>query len=111
MLMDNSSGINEIMTEIGNRIKDIRIASCLTQSDLAKKSGISLSSVRRIENGQSVQFDNILSVLKAMQLISKLDIAIPATKLSPVQHLNGEKKKKIYRKSLKSANKEWEWGE
>ena len=110
-MMDNTNGINEILVEIGNRIKDIRIASCLTQSDLARKSGISLSSVRRIENGKTVQFDNILSVLKALQLISKLDLAIPATKLSPVQHLNGEKKKKIYRKAKKSENKEWNWGE
>ena len=111
MFIDNSSGINEGLEEIGKRIKDLRIASCYTQSDLAKKAGISVSSIHRIELGKSVQFDNILRVMKALNILSKMEQAIPVQKISPMQQLKAERKKKIYRKPKTSKEKVWEWGE
>lgn len=111
MIIDNTSGVNETIEEIGSRIKDLRIASCYTQEELAKKANISESSIRRIEQGKSVQFDNILNVLKALGLMSKIDMIIPVQELTPIQVLKGEKKKKTYRKPIKKGNKRWEWGE
>jgi len=111
MIIENTSGINESLEEIGMRIKDLRIAACYTQSDLAKKSGISVSSIRRLEAGQSVQFDNVLSVMKALNILSKVEIAIPVQKISPMQQIKGVKKKKAYRKPRKQSESTWEWGE
>lgn len=111
MLIENSTGINAGLEEIGKRIKDLRIASCYTQSDLAKKAGISVSSIHRIELGKSVQFDNILRVMKALNILSKMELAIPIQRMSPIEQLKAERKKKIYRKSKMSKEKVWEWGE
>lgn len=111
MIIENFSGINESLEEIGVRLKDLRIAACYTQSDLAKKSGISVSSIRRIESGQSVQFDNILSVMKALNILSRMEISIPVQKASPMQQIKGVQKKKAYRKPTKQSETTWEWGE
>lgn len=111
MIIENFSGINESLEEIGVRLKDLRIAACYTQSDLAKKSGISVSSIRRIESGQSVQFDNILSVMKALNILSRMEISIPVQKASPMQQIKGVQKKKAYRKPTKQSKTTWEWGE
>lgn len=111
MTIENISGINESLGEIGLRIRDLRIASCYTQSDLAKKAGISVSSIHRIEQGQSVQFDNILSVLKALNLLSRMEIAVPVQRVSPMQQLKGVQKKKTYRRPKQGNGATWEWGE
>lgn len=111
MTLENTAGINESLEEIGIRVKDLRIAACLTQNDLAKKAGISVSSVYRIEQGRTVQFDNILSVLKALNLLSKMEVVFPPQGITPMQQLIGEKKKKTYRKPKRPENVVWEWGE
>ena len=125
MRIENISGINETLIEIGSRIKDSRIAACYTQKDLADYAGVSVSSVHRIEKGQSIQFDNLLSIMKALNLLSKLDIAFQVQQNTPIQQLTMVKKKKIYRpkkvnltkrgridKAGKKTNtSKWEWGE
>jgi len=110
MIIDNISGVSESLVEIGERIKSIRIAACYTQEDLARRAGVSLSSVQRIEKGQSVHLDIFLSVLKALNILSKMDAAVPVQKISPMEQLKGEKKKKIYRKKTNSKP-EWTWGD
>lgn len=110
MTIDNYLGVNESLSEFGLRIKEIRIGACLTQKDLAEKAGVSLSTIRRIEDGQTVQFENILRVLKALNLLSKLEMLVPSQRLTPMQLLEGEKKKKTYRKSTKKQNN-WTWDE
>jgi len=109
MRIENTAGIEESLSEIGSRIKDLRIAACYTQKDLAKKSGISLSSIQRIEQGQSVQLDNMLRVMKALGLLSKLETAFHVQSITPMQLAHSETKKKTYRKP--KTDKVWEWGE
>ncbi len=110
MTIDNYMGIQESLLEFGFRVKEIRISACMTQKDLAEKAGVSLSTVRRIEDGQTVQFENILRVLKSLNLLSKLEMLVPSQKLTPMQLLEGEKKKKIYRKPVKKQS-DWTWDE
>lgn len=104
------STIEDSLSELGNRIKEIRIASEMTQEDLAQKAGISYSSVHRLENGNSVQTDSLLRVLKALNLIQGLEAVLPKQEMSPVDMLTSVKKKKIYRKTAKTETV-WKWGE
>lgn len=126
MHIENSSGINETLIEIGKRIKDLRIASCYTQKDLAKCAGISVSSIYRIEQGQSIQFDNLLAIMKTLNMLSKLELIFPEYKITPTEQLKKQRKKKIYRPKkvnlTRKRNSEdgggdvkdkilWDWGE
>ena len=102
-----------IMKELGQRLKDTRIAIPLTQQELADRAGISLRTVIRIEKGESVRIDYILSVLRAMDLLKNLEIVIPEQIISPVQlHDYGKKRKRATssRKKQKVEN-EWKWGD
>ena len=40
--------------DIGNKIKEIRIKSLLSQADFAKELGVSFSTVNRWENGKAI---------------------------------------------------------
>ena len=66
-----------IMKEIGIRIKDTRIAIDLTQKELAERAGISQRTIERIENGENIKVENIINVLRAMQLLRNLDNLVP----------------------------------
>ena len=49
--------------------------------------------------------------MKALNILSKMELAIPIQRMSPIEQLKAERKKKIYRKSKMSKEKVWEWGE
>ena len=57
----------EIAQEIGGRVKKLRLSSCMSQSEFACTSGVSLSTVRRVENGHllEVTFGHLLRMLRA----------------------------------------------
>ncbi len=102
--------IEDALSELGERVKETRIASEMTQEELAEKAGISYSSLYRLESGKSVQTDSLLRVLKALNMLQKLDVVLPKQEISPMEMLAPVKKKKIYRKSAKQ-NTTWTWGE
>ena len=58
---------SEIAQELGSRIKNLRLSSCFSQSEFARLSGVSLSTLRRVESGHmlEVSFGNILQILRA----------------------------------------------
>ena len=54
---ENNAGI---MAELGQRIKDTRIAMNYTQTEMEEQSGVALRTILRIEKGESVNFESIL---------------------------------------------------
>ena len=52
-----------ILKELGKRIQDIRISVTITQRELAERAGVSPSTMERIENGENVKIENIMSVI------------------------------------------------
>lgn len=101
-----------IMKEIGLRVKDTRIASELTQKELAEKAGIAQRTVERIENGENIKIENILNVLRALQLIQNIENLIPEQRLRPTE-LYDKGKKRLRATSKKHADItiEWKWGD
>ena len=53
---ENNAGI---MAELGQRIKDTRIAMNYTQTEMEEQSGVALRTILRIEKGESVNFESI----------------------------------------------------
>ena len=60
-----------ILAKLGARIKSTRLKQNITQESLAISANISLSSVKKIENGEIKSFDSLLRVLR---VLGKLDI-------------------------------------
>ena len=75
-----------IMTKVGERLKAVRLKQNITQQTLAKESGVSLSSVKKIEKGEIRSFDSLLRVLR---MLGKLDVLLPLVEeeqLSPSEY-------------------------
>lgn len=101
-----------IMKEMGTRIKDTRISMMLTQKTLAERAGISQRTIERIENGENVKVENVINLLRAIQLLQNLEILIPEQKMRPTE-LHDNNKRRLRAASKKHANItiEWKWGD
>ena len=104
-----------IMTKVGERLKAVRLKQNITQQTLAKESGVSLSSVKKIEKGEIRSFDSLLRVLR---MLGKLDVLLPLVEeeqLSPseyyelVQKVGAYQRKRAAGKSTKKDKEEQVW--
>jgi transcriptional regulator with XRE-family HTH domain len=62
----------KLKSHISELIRYYRSQSNLSQEDLAQKAGVSYRTVLRIENGQSCNFDSVLSILVSLGLVMKI---------------------------------------
>jgi HTH-type transcriptional regulator / antitoxin HipB len=62
------SGMQDIQTlaELGQAVRDARLAACLTTVEVAKVSGRSRDVLHRLENGQDVSASSLLAILAAI---------------------------------------------
>lgn len=97
----------EICRRIGRKIRQLRLRQNITQMSLAVQSQISVSSVKKIENGEIGTFDSLMRVLR---ILGELDVFSPLLKeeeMSPNEYLKFmETVKKKQRKRAKSDKKE-----
>ena len=96
-----------ILTKIGEHLKALRLKQNITQQALAEEAGVSLSSVKKIEQGAIGSFDSLLRVLRTL---GKLDVLLPLVEeeqLSPneyyemVQKAGAHKRKRAAGKTHK----------
>ena len=76
-----------ILEKIGARLKTRRISRGLKQQELAEESGVGVSTIAKIESGQSVAFSLLISVMRTLGLLENLDLLIPEQKPSPLELL------------------------
>jgi len=100
-----------IMGEIGQRIKDARIASSMTREELAARSGASMSTIVRAESGANVGFDQIINIMRALGLLSNIDMLLPEYEPSPLDIVSGKKKRQRASSSKPAKGSEWKWGD
>lgn len=89
-----------ILKKFGMRLKTYRISRELKQQELAIESGVSVSTIAKIENGQSVTFSLLISVMRTLGLLENLDMLVPEQKPSPMELLKmqGKKVKRVRNK-------------
>ena len=102
-----------ILKEFGKRIHDTRISVTMTQRELAERAGVSLSTMERIENGDNVKIENILNVMRALSLLSNLDILIPEQEIIPTIVIEQRVRRQRVRKGRQNEahTVDWKWGD
>ena len=92
-----------ILEKIGARLKTRRISRGLKQQELAEESGVGVSTIAKIESGQSVAFSLLISVMRTLDLLENLDLLVPEQKPSPMELLRtqGRKVKRVRNKKDK----------
>ncbi|MBL4566815.1 MAG: helix-turn-helix transcriptional regulator [Porticoccus sp.] len=93
--MSNAS----ILTELGSRIKSLRLSKNKDQQQFSYDSGVSLRTLSRLENGHSISLEAVLKVIRTLGLIERLDLLLPTTEISPVQQAKNKHQKQRQRAS------------
>lgn len=84
-----------IAEEIGERLKQARLNRDLTQSDIAVLAGVARKTVLNAEKGK-VQLENLIAIMKALDLTDQIDLFLPKQIISPLQlaKLQGKKRQR-----------------
>jgi len=80
----------EILDEIGSRLRRHRLQANITQADLARQGGISLRTLGNIETGRDVQLGTLIRILRALGRLDSLNAFLPPAGVSPMELLRGQ---------------------
>ena len=107
--MDKRKDYQEYIRELGQKIKIYRVMKEMSQQDLEDKTGVSKRSISRLEQGESVQLENLFRILLALDLGENIDLLVPDQTKSPSFYLDqSESKNKRVRQ--KTEKKDFKWG-
>ena len=100
------SSTEDVLSEIGSRIKAARIAMPATQKEIAEYSNL--------ETGKDVSFSTIIEVLRALGQLQSLELMIPEQGLRPSQIAKlGKPRERARSKAASKPEKQsgWKWGD
>ena len=100
-----------ILSELGNRIKQYRISLNLTQTELAEKCGISMSTVVRIENGDDIKFSNYIRILSGLDILENINTLVPEESADYKKIFEEKVPRKRVRQKNETGKADWTWGE
>ena len=108
------SSTAEILSEIGSRIKEQRIAINVTQKEMAETVNLSQKTISNLETGKDVSFSTVVEVLRALGQLQSLELMIPEQGLSPSQIAAlGKPRERASSKAKEKpeAQSGWKWGD
>ena len=111
MKITNLSNEKSILSEIGNRIQQYRVSMNVTQVEFAKKCGISLKTIARIENGDDLKLSNLIKIMNEFNIVDNLDALIPEPQPDYKAMFEEKTTRKRARPDKKKPNDTWVWGE
>ena len=96
--MDNLYGAADttIKKRIGESLKALRLKQNITQQSIANASQVSISTVKKLENGEIGSFDAFIRLLRTLGKLEILQPLVEAEELSPNEYyalVNAKKKK------------------
>src|SRR5271157_4769776 len=107
-----------VLTELGSRLERHRLERNWTQAEIAALAGVGQATVQRAERGQSVQMTSMIKLLRALELLAGLDLAIPESVDLPIARLEREQRRsrrrargRRGRPPAKDAEEPWRWGD
>lgn len=105
----------EITKRISSRLKELRLKQNISRQDVSASSGVSVSSIVRMEDGEIKSFESFLRILRTL---GKIDVLLPLVEeeeISPSEYfkLVHSAKTKQRKRASKSKNnvqqEESEW--
>ena len=73
-----------IMSEVGSRVKALRLRRNLTQKQVAAAAAVSLNVIKALERGKG-KISSLVAVLRELDALETLDSFLPEPKISPLQ--------------------------
>ncbi|MCW7470776.1 helix-turn-helix domain-containing protein [Leptospira kanakyensis] len=110
----SDKNLYEILEKIGTSLKGRRVQMELSQEELSSKSGVSASSIARLETGKgNISLLNLLSLLKELDLLNEFQLTFRDSNLSLALLAKSKSKKprqRVRKQKSPNKNKEWVWG-
>ncbi|MCE2519191.1 MAG: helix-turn-helix transcriptional regulator [Alphaproteobacteria bacterium] len=103
----------QMETEIGYRLAQLRLSRNVTQSMLARDSGIGLRTLRRLEVGEPSTLDTFLRVVLALDLGDAILGAVPTGQVRPIERVSraGAQRRRARPRPRKDLDPAWTWGD
>ena len=106
-----------VLAELGERIAGTRLNKNITQKHLAKEAGVSLPTLQRLEQGESISATNLVRVLRALGLLENFNALVPEQPVSPMMQvkMRGNIRERASGKRKKHKGKQpkdeqtWQW--
>ncbi|MEC4272553.1 helix-turn-helix domain-containing protein [Adlercreutzia sp. R25] len=112
MTIDDFASNEAVAKELGDRLRQARIGYPLTQAQLARRAGVSQRTVANLERGADVTTGSLVSVLRALGLLSRMEMLVPAQEPGPLELLSEEPRRQRVRASRKTGTgTAWKWGD
>ncbi len=86
--MEEGLTTDELLVELGEQLRAQRLRVNLSLEAVAKKTGLSINAVRRLESGHGSTLASFVSVVKALNRAPWLSTFQPAVTINPLQLLN-----------------------
>jgi transcriptional regulator with XRE-family HTH domain len=111
--IDYFSSTQEVLKEIGRRIKKTRIAMSVTQEEMAERTGLSKRTISNLETGKDVSLSTLIDILRAENLLQNMDLITPDEGIRPSQIVALGKMRERVRKGKQpgTGQTEWKWGD
>ena len=103
--------MSDSLDELRKKFKLYRIFYPLTQKELADKSGVSVRSISRFENGEDIGLSSFYKLLKALNLDKNIDMLIPDQRKRPSYYLDENINRKRYKAKKVEEKTEIKWGD
>ena len=94
----------DVMEQFAKMIEKERIRKNMTQKDLYRASGMSASAYRSFLDSKNTKFENIINLLFALDLTSKIEELIKVEEFISLEEIRAEKKQKV-RKRVRESKK------
>ncbi len=92
MRIDRLTPNPAVFEELGARLARVRKQRGLTQDELAKKAGLGVATLRRIEDGQDSKLGSWVRLLRALDMAASIDALLPADFRSPMADARGPRR-------------------
>jgi transcriptional regulator with XRE-family HTH domain len=80
-----TSRTEDVLADLGSRLRLLRLGQNQRIEDLAAKSGVSARTIARMESGTGVGMEHFVRVLRALGRLQALDSFIAPALVSPIE--------------------------
>ena len=81
----------ELQTDLGKRLRELRLQRNIDQRTTAEKAGIAEKSLRNLEGGRGSSVETLVRTLKALDFLEGIEILVPKPSVNPLALLKTAK--------------------
>lgn len=111
MVITQLASNEQVLRELGARVRAARIDTPFTQEELAVRAGVSLSTVAKLERGEDVRLSSVLDILRALGLLASVNALVPEATPRPSELAALGKVRQRARSAKRKKSESWSWGD